>query len=197
MEFLGEQYWNNRYLTNNFGWDIGQISTPLKIYFESLTNKNLRILIPGAGNSYEAEWLINSGFKNTYVCDLAKEPLNNLKSRCLELSDNQLLHQNFFDLNIEPFDLIIEQTFFCALNPMLRQNYFNKMQSLLNPNGQLVGLLFNTIFDSENNGPPYGGNTNEYLNYIQNTTLKVIKMAPCYNSIQPRANRELFFILQN
>mgnify|MGYP000355458557 CR=1 FL=1 len=128
---------------------------------------------------------MNAGFKNTFVCDLAKEPLSNLKSRCLIFPDNQLLHSNFFDLNIEPFDLIIEQTFFCALNPMLRQNYFNKMQSLLKLNGQLVGLLFNTVFDSEKNGPPYGGNLNEYLNYIKNTTLKVIKMDESRRQIHP------------
>jgi|GEM_PF-3928663 len=29
---LDEQYWNNRYKTDQTGWDIGFVSTPLKEY---------------------------------------------------------------------------------------------------------------------------------------------------------------------
>lgn len=31
---------------------------PLKVYFDQLTNKDLKILIPGGGNSHEAEYLL-------------------------------------------------------------------------------------------------------------------------------------------
>ncbi len=192
---LSDQYWNNRYLTNDFGWDIGAISTPLKTYFEGLSDKNINILIPGAGNAYEAEWLMNNGFKNTYVCDYAAEPLKNLKSRCSAFPVNQLLQVNFFDLKNLTFDLIIEQTFFCAIDRTLRPTYFKKMEELLAPNGSLVGLLFNTTFDNEATQPPYGGNTLEYLKYIEATKLIIHTMEPCYNSITPRATRELFIHL--
>jgi thiopurine S-methyltransferase len=192
---LSDQYWNNRYLTNDFGWDIGEISTPLKTYFESLTNKNLRILIPGAGNAYEAEWLIKNGFKNIYVCDYASEPLKNLKSRCYEFPVNQLLQVNFFELMNLSFDLIVEQTFFCAIDRTLRPTYFKKIEELLAPNGSLVGLLFNTNFANEDAQPPFGGHKQEYLTYIQETKLKIHKLEPCYNSIPPRSNRELFIHL--
>ena len=57
--FLSQSYWNNRYLENDFGWDTGSITTPLKTYIDGLTDKSLKILIPGAGNSYEAEYLIS------------------------------------------------------------------------------------------------------------------------------------------
>jgi hypothetical protein len=43
-------YWEERYLKNEIGWDIGAVSTPLKEYIDQLTNKACRILIPGAGN---------------------------------------------------------------------------------------------------------------------------------------------------
>ena len=59
---LDTNYWNERYLKNDFGWDLGTISPPLKEYFDQIKNKNLSILIPGAGNSYEAEYLVNNGF---------------------------------------------------------------------------------------------------------------------------------------
>ena len=52
-----KNYWTNRYSKAKTGWDIGYPSTPLKTYFDQLENKDLRILIPGAGNAYEAEYL--------------------------------------------------------------------------------------------------------------------------------------------
>jgi hypothetical protein len=57
------------------------VSTPLKTYIEQLDNKDLKILIPGAGNSYEAEFLFRLGFKNVFVLDFAEAPLQNIKKR--------------------------------------------------------------------------------------------------------------------
>ena len=51
---LGETFWNNQYNANTTNWDLGEVSPPLKEYIDQLTNKNLRILIPGCGNTYEA-----------------------------------------------------------------------------------------------------------------------------------------------
>jgi len=33
-EILDEQYWNNRYINNETGWDLRQVSPPLKAYFD-------------------------------------------------------------------------------------------------------------------------------------------------------------------
>lgn len=189
---LDATYWNNRYLENNFGWDIGHVSTPLKEYFDQLKDKNLKILIPGAGNSYEAEYLVNNGFTNVYVCDIAPEPLKNLKARCQKMKNENLLLQDFFSIK-KTFDLIVEQTFFCALNPSLRKAYFEKMSELLNPKGKLIGLMFNDKLNSDQ--PPFGGNKEEYLTYIPNE-LKIITFETCYNSVKPRAGRELFINLE-
>jgi len=124
---LSPEYWNNRYLGNNFSWDLGAISTPLKAYVDQLTNKDLFILIPGAGNAYEAEYLVNKGFTNVYVCDIAPQPLHNLQHRCPVFKAENLLLIDFFELQHLQFDLIIEQTFFCALHPSLRKKILRKI----------------------------------------------------------------------
>jgi len=98
-QLLSAEYWNERYLNNDFSWDAGAITTPLKTYFDQLTNKDLKILIPGAGNAYEAEYLIESGFTNVYVCDIALEALKNLKKRCPAFKSENLLLLDFFQLN--------------------------------------------------------------------------------------------------
>ena len=197
---LNAQFWNDRYLTNDFGWDLGEISPPLKAYIDQIPDKSIRILIPGAGNSYEAEYLVNNGFTNVYVCDLAEEALKNLKKRSPLFKHNNLLHHDFFELNTSSinkmalrFDLILEQTFFCAIDPSLREQYATKMKDLLVPGGTLAGVLFDRDFEA---GPPFGGGLPEYqqlfARYFHIKTLET-----CYNSIVPRDNTEIFFILKN
>lgn len=188
---LNKDYWESRYTDQQTGWDIGSCSAPLKAYFDQLTNKDLFILIPGAGNAYEAEYLHNNGFRNVYVVDLAQAPLDNLKKRCPDFPAEHLILGDFFNLN-QPFDLIIEQTFFCAINPELRAKYAKHAAGLLVSGGKLAGVFFNRTFDFE--GPPFGGNKQEYQNYFTPYFSKV-SFEECYNSIKPREGTELFGIM--
>ena len=185
---LSEKFWENKYKKNKIGWDLGVISPPLKAYFDQLTNKNLKILIPGGGNSHEAAYLFNNGFTNVYVVDISKIPLENLKKRVPGFPSSQLIYANFFDLSIQ-FDLIIEQTFFCAINPNLREKYASKMNDLLHKKGKLVGLLFDAKLNEDH--PPFGGSKKEYLAYFEAYfTLDVF--TECYNSYPNRQGMELF-----
>ena len=188
---LNKKFWDLRYQNNEIGWDIGYISTPLKKYIDQLTDKNIKILIPGGGNSYEAEYLHNLGFKNVFVVDISLTALTNLKNRVPDFPKNHLINIDFFKLN-NSFDLILEQTFFCALTPKLRDNYVLKMNQLLRPNGKLVGLLFNIPLNKDR--PPFGGTKKEYLSYFKNY-FKIEIMELSYNSISERTNNELFIKL--
>jgi SAM-dependent methyltransferase len=191
MTLLNKSYWENRYTENETGWDIGVVSTPLKMYIDQLKNKNISILIPGAGNGYEFDYLLNKGFHDTYVMDIAQKPLDTILERN-EIEKKHLIHQDFFEHNGQ-YDLIIEQTFFCALDPTLRRNYVTKMLELLKPNGKIIGLLFN--FELTLQGPPFGGSKEEYIDLF-NDYFTIKKLENCYNSIKPRSNRELFFIFE-
>ena len=188
---LNKNFCDLRYQNNEIGWDIGYISTPLKKYIDQLTDKNIKILIPGGGNSYEAEYLHNLDFKNVFVLDISPTALTNLKNRVPDFPKNHLINIDFFKLN-NSFDLILEQTFFCALTPKLRDNYVLKMNQLLRPNGKLVGLLFNIPLNKDR--PPFGGTKKEYLSYFKNY-FKIEIMELSYNSISERTNNELFIKL--
>jgi len=192
MKKLDKTYWSERYEENEIGWDIGAISTPIKKYIDQLKDKNIKILIPGAGNAYEATYLFEQGFKNVTVLDFAQKPLDNLKKRIPDFPSSQLINDDFFNHNAK-YNLIIEQTFFCALSPKLRADYAEKMSELLVGKGKLAGLLFD--FPLTEKGPPYGGCTEEYLTYFE-PYFDVIILEKCYNSIKPRLGNELFFILQ-
>lgn len=185
---LNQKYWEERYQKNETGWDVGEITTPLKTYFDSLNDKSISILIPGAGNAYEAEYLHNLGFKNITIVDLAPSALANIKKRIPDFNEQHLICDDFFN-HTTKYDLIVEQTFFCALNPSLREQYAKKMSELLTNNGLLVGVLFNDVLNIDK--PPFGGNTNEYKQLFNNY-FTIEKLEECYNSILPRKGREVF-----
>ena len=191
-----EDFWTLRYTERNTGWDIGKPSTPLKNYIDQLDNKELKILIPGTGNSYEAEYLYNNGFKNVYVLDISKPPLTALKKRVPDFPENQIIQGNFF-LHQGSYDLILEQIFFCSFPPTEenRTRYAQKMNDLVKPNGKLVGLWFDFPLTDDMEKRPFGGSRKEYLNYLS-PFFKVKTFDKCHNSIPERLGNELFGIFQ-
>lgn len=192
MKDFSKEYWNQKYLQAQTGWDIGNISTPLKDYFDQLTNKNLKILIPGAGNAWEVEYLFNKGFLNTYLLDFAAQSITNFKKRCPDFPDTNIIEADFFEQQGE-YDLIVEQTFFSSLPPSRRREYASVISHLLNKGGRLVGLLFKHEFEFE--GPPFGGTKDEYRQlFAKHFIFETIDIAT--NSIKPRQQRELFLILR-
>lgn len=191
MTILNKEYWENRYKNDDAIWDIGEISTPLKHYIDQLEDKNIKILIPGAGNAYELDYFIEKGFNNVFVIDYAQQPINSIIERNKDL-EKHLICNDFFT-HYETYDLILEQTFFCALHPSLRKKYVLKIHSLLSEKGKISGLLFN--FPLTDMGPPFGGSYDEYVNlFSEKFNIKTLE--PAYNSIKPRANKELFFTFE-
>ncbi len=197
MTKMNEQsYWQERYDENRTGWDLGKISEPLKEYFDQLTDKSVRILIPGAGNAYEAEYLWNKGFKNVFVLDIAATPLENLKKRIPDFPKEQLIAQDFFK-HKDTYDLIIEQTFFCSFPPvkMNRTKYATKMAALLSERGKLVGVFFDIPLTDDVEKRPFGGSLREYRTYFQ-PYFNLHVFEPCHNSMADRMDQEIFAILQ-
>lgn len=188
---LDQSYWDNQYKANTIGWDLGQLSPPIKIIIDTIKNKDSKILIPGCGNTYEAIYLLEQGFTNITVIDIAPTLVNNLKSKFANIKAIKVVLGDFFE-HQGSYDYIIEQTFFCALPPRLRQKYVWKMHQLLVDNGKLTGLLFNRIFES---GPPFGGSLEEYEQLFKDAFM-FNSLGLTANSIAARANSELCFEFQ-
>ena len=188
---LDQDYWDAQYKAKSTGWDLGQVSPPIKVYVDSLKNKNSRILIPGCGNTYEAEYLLQEGFTNITVIDIAPTLVQELNQKFADNPNIKIIQGDFFE-HLGTYDLILEQTFFCALPPALRQKYVWKMHQLLAENGILAGLLFNRTFEVS---PPFGGSKEEY-ELLFKDAFEFLKMVIATNSIAPRANSELFILFK-
>ncbi|MDA9089542.1 TPMT family class I SAM-dependent methyltransferase [Maribacter arcticus] len=191
-----QNYWTQRYKEQQTGWDIGYPSTPIKEYVDQLTDKTIEILIPGAGNAYEAEYLWKKGFKNVHILDISDVPLIQFKKRNPDFPVTQMHQTDFFEFQGQ-YDLIIEQTFFCSIVPSdkNRNAYAKHMAELLKPTGKLVGVWFNIPLSGDMEKRPFGGDKKLYTRYLS-PILKTITFDPCYNSIAPRQGSELFGIFE-
>lgn len=188
-----KHYWENRWQQQQTGWDLGMVSPPLKLFIDKLTDKSLRILIPGCGNAYEAHYLIANGFTNITVIDIAPSLIEALNQSFGNLSAKghfKAICGDFFEHTGE-YDLILEQTFFCAIDPSLRKKYAEQCWALLPKGGHVAGVLFNREFEA---GPPFGGNSEEYESYFK-PLFREVKMEPCLTSATPRLGSEVWIEL--
>jgi len=191
MKMYKAEYWDKAYNSGKIGWDAKGVSTPIKEYFDQVEDKNMRILIPGAGNAYEVEYLFRSGFTNVFLLDFAIVPIENFKKRVADFPEGHILHEDFFKLNTS-FDIIVELAFLTSFHYDFWEEYARKMHELLSPKGKLIGVLFNHSFG--NDFPPFAATVSEYSKlfspYFDFTELPV-----AYNSIKPSKGREVFLKL--
>ncbi|MBE0407043.1 methyltransferase domain-containing protein [Psychrobacter sp. AOP22-C1-22] len=185
-------FWQQRYEQDSIGWDMGQVSPPLKAYIDQLPEsaKDQAILVPGAGNAYEVGYLHEQGFTNVTLVDFAPAPIKAFAERYPDFPAEHLICADFFNLSPEQyqFDWVLEQTFFCAINPTRRDEYVRQMAALLKPKGKLVGLLFDKDFGRKE--PPFGGTKAEYQQHFE-SHFDIEIMAPSYNSHPARQGSEL------
>lgn len=180
------EYWNKRYQETNTGWDIGYANKVLTDYVEAHVSKDATILVPGAGRAYEVEYLWNKGYRNIYACDFSERAKSSFLEANPGFVKEHYLVSDFFQLEMT-FDVVLEQTFFCAINPSMRNAYKNKMHSILNKGGRIYGLLFDMI---KEDGPPYGGSREEYTDLFIND-FEILQLKECTDSIAPRMGNEV------
>lgn len=188
---LDQNYWNERWQKNETGWDVGYASPAITEYMAQYPDKNVAILIPGCGNAYEAEFLLANGFTDITLIDISAKAVETLKEKFINETSVKVLCEDFFR-HKGKYDLIIEQTFFCAIPPSRRKEYSEKTASLLNENGKIIGVLFDRTF--EQNGPPFGGCPYEYKPIFE-PHFVIKTMEKCHNSIPPRVDTEVFINL--
>lgn len=184
-------FWDELYNTQVTRWDLGQVSPPIQAFIDQWKNKAAHILIPGGGYSHEATYLMQQGFQSISILDLAPSLIRQLRLQFAAYPCVKVIEENFFNHKGQ-YDLILEQTFFCACDPLLRESYVEKMYELLIPGGTLAGVLFNRDFEQP--GPPFGGSMPEYKKLFKDK-FDILKLEHCYNSHISRQGTELFIHL--
>ena len=186
--------WQGHYESDDLGWDLGQVAPPFVKLWEEEKLPVGKALVPGCGRGHEVIFLAENGFEVTAI-DFSKGAVTYLE-RALEERNlsGRVLHQDFFGLDNSHdgiYDLVLEQTFFCAIAPRQRQDYVRNVTRILKPGGMLVGLFYNT--DKEG-GPPYNTTREDIVvNFAKN--FKILELDKTTLSAEQRKDKEWLGIL--
>jgi SAM-dependent methyltransferase len=187
--------WQGHYESNDLGWDLGQVAPPFVKLWEEEKLPVGKALVPGCGRGHEVIFLAENGFEVTAI-DFSMGAVTYLERALEERSlSGRVLHQDFFGLDNSHdgiYDLVLEQTFFCAIAPRQRQDYVLNVMRILKPGGMLVGLFYQT--DKEG-GPPFNTTREDIeVSFAKNFKIQELDKTPL--SAEQRKDKEWLGILK-
>lgn len=166
-------YWRERWERNNTPWDCG-CAHPFLVHLAPRLPAG-RALVPGCGSGYDVIALAKERASRRVVgldlSALACKRGEALRYEAGLTSEQvQFVEGDFFTFDAgEPFDLVYDYTFFCALPPSMRSRWASRMASLLKPGGVLFTLMF-PVRDSgtgAEGGPPFSVSKEAYASVLE------------------------------
>ena len=189
-----QEDWQRHYDEGDLGWDLGQVSPPFIRLFESNIILPGKTLVPGCGRGHEVIYLTENGFEVTAV-DYSSGAVNHLKSTVQERKLKcKVLHMDFFGIDYAHngvYDLLIEQTFFCAISPKQRPSYVSTVARALKQGGMLAGLFYHT---GKEGGPPFNTTREDILKHFSDS-FEIQQLSKSEDSAEQRKNKEWLVIL--
>ena len=178
------EFWECRYRDNVTPWDAGKTPASLQEYAKNLP-PGARILIPGCGSAYEAAYLADKGF-DVLAIDFSPAAVETARRNLAGFEDIVRLADFFlFDFG-QPFDVIYERAFLCALPKTTWSGYADRCAELLKPTGVIAGFFF---FADTPKGPPFGTSQAE-LDGLMHPLFDRIDDRPVVDSIEVFSGKE-------
>ncbi len=152
--------WSERYTQNDTGWDMGGPSPSLVWAVEKLKLPKMRVAVLGCGVGHDAQLFASKGHKVTGI-DFSPEAIHKAETLYPSNANLQWVCRDVFEISEEfkaSFDLVVEHTCFCAIDPLRRGELVRVWKSILSPEGQVLGVFF---VMPKTYGPPYGSTEEE------------------------------------
>ena len=111
----------------------------------------MRILVPGCGSGYEVRLFSHHGH-DVLAIDFSAAAIEAAKKELGDLA-RLVAQQDFFAFEAQPFDLLYERAFLCALPRRLWPQWARRVTELVRPGGELAGFFY---LDDNEKGPPFG-----------------------------------------
>jgi len=157
---MNQNYWENRYQTNDMPWEKGSPSPGLVDFLAAHPElPRGTVCVPGCGTGHDVRAWAKSGF-DAYGFDIAPSGirLSMEKTEAAGLAAKFQLLDFLRDAATTRFDWIFEHTLFCAIEKDQRDDYVRAVLRWLKPGGQYLAV--NYIIPDED-GPPFGTTRDE------------------------------------
>ena len=153
------QFWEDIYRQKKSpGWDLGRPTPVFTQWLKENPGRGQSVCVLGAGNGHDAVAFAKRGYVVTAV-DFAPAAVQKLQRKAKRSKVSmEILGQDMFALREEKrhsFDLVLEYTTYCAIDPRRRDEYVSLIVDLLKPEGRLIALFFPMDQDPAI-GPPFG-----------------------------------------
>lgn len=194
IEVESESYWTDKYDKKETGWDLGAPALGLLSLLPKLKLPTSRIIILGGGCGHDAALFAEHGHLVTLV-DVSAEAISKAKQTYGHYTNLTFIHADLFDLPHEmygQFDILIEHTCYCAINPSLRSDLVKQWRRLLHDKGFLFAIFF---IMPKRNGPPFGGSEFEIKERLK-SDFQFIIWQRFRQSVKSRSGRELLVYAQ-
>lgn len=145
------EFWESRYRDQVMPWDAGTVPAELLSFLPKVPRK-ARVLVPGCGSAHEAGHMFDNGL-DVLAIDFSPAAVELARKKLSRLGDRIKLADFFTFDHGQPYDMIYERAFLCALPPRMWPQYAQRTAQLLRSGGELAGFFF---FGSGEKGPPFG-----------------------------------------
>jgi SAM-dependent methyltransferase len=142
-------FWDLRYDAGFAPWDAGKVPARLREF--TAANQPASVLVPGCGSAWDVRHFAERGwdvlgidFSHSAIA-AAREVLGPHSARICEADF-------FAPIAGEPFDVVYERAFLCALPRRLWGRWAARMAELVKPSGSLAGFFY---FNEGERGPPF------------------------------------------
>lgn len=187
------EFWTDIYTSEgNPGWDLGAPAVAFTDMIQRIKLPKCRVLVLGCGSGHDAALFAQAGHVVTAV-DFSEGAIQKAKSLYGHLQNIAFVQQDIFTLPHEwneTFDVIVEHTCFCAIDPNRRKEMVKLWRRLLHEEGQLMGVFFAML---KRAGPPYGSSEWEIRELLKNS-FHFLFWGRWRQSIPRREGRELFIL---
>jgi SAM-dependent methyltransferase len=143
------EFWDLRYGASFAPWDAGRVPARLREFAASRSAR--RALVPGCGSAHDVAFLAAAGWDVTGI-DFSPEAVKAARAVLGPFASRVREADFFAPIPGEPFDVVYERAFLCALPRRLWPDWAQRVAALLAPGGLLAGFFF--LAEGER-GPPF------------------------------------------
>jgi SAM-dependent methyltransferase len=142
-------FWDTRYRSGVTPWDARGV--PLRLLEWLKGRPRASVLVPGCGTGYEVRAFAEHGDEVTAI-EISDAAIEAAKKELGGLAD-RVKKADFFSFTMQPFDVVYERAFLCALPRRMWPQWGTRIDGLVRPGGALAGFFY---FDDNQQGPPFG-----------------------------------------